>query len=1157
MAKKPARPVKKAKSEKPKAKPKAAPQKPAAKKSIQAAPAKGKPAALKEKQDWPRLWQEDISDPQTLFHEAALFLKKHTGYDSLNLAYGGGKKASLLCVHQAGASYLAEEPADKLELFDANTSSKAGSVFVLENDAPARKSWEGPMALVRVPGLEDAYLLLAAGAGAPSYSKADIQDLLSFAPVLAPVFFKYQMQAAVRKQADLALKLKEAERLSKETQDQIRSESAEKLRALETELLNAQADAEAKRKQESLAYEDRVHLLERELHSTKERAGETAKKLTETERFLSERTGLLEREVSSLTTERDRLLTDAEEKARKIEALEEQAESNAAEQKRQLDELLASERSSFQTRLKETETSLTQQIESQRAELTKALEDERTSLTAKLEQERKASEDRIIDLELQLEAAQGDKESALKTAIAREQAVFDARIKELEAQLVQSRSGAGELGKRISEVEADLAKANDEARRLKENLEKTEKERTNTIKDRDLIKDNLSRLEAELNQEKSQAGDLVSGLRRQITELNARIEAEAKRFQSELSFQEARNREVASHLEDEKKRVAEADRKAKEEAARHASELSRLEREVADARTASDRRGKEHNEKVQSLESKIQNQNTELEARNRAIREHKEQIAALEKANLQAKESAQSLQKEIENRDGRISRLGQDLDLAKKEIERLKQEKLEQQKQIKSFEELLLSRDRELKAQSDEIALRDEEIGRLTKETAGLRESKAAADASIAGLQKETAQYREREHRLEQDILGLQEEKRQLLARSESLNEEIRRQKERIEKEIREREAVLAELSSVRAREKKLGEELKSAQAREKGSREEGIILFNFARALTEEESFRGKLDALIRGLSSRIEISRLAVYSVQADDLLALEEVHAGGAYLPLKERIYVPVSKTAMGSAMASLKAVLLPPGEVESPADILRRAGITPGKDSGLVLPLMESKKTIGVMAFYSTEAIPEPDQRLLENLAPLIATSLRQRLEESERTAGSERVNTKDAVIRYLESRLKRSGVEIDPVRKTEEQLASFEVFAHNLAARLKEAGIETELSISPAALLSLAGRIMSPANLHYIALEAVENIEKHSQAGKAGISLQALENGAIELAIEDDGEGLLRTAGSETPRGEGVRAIRSLAADSGAECRMSKGKDGRGLRIECLWRSGPG
>lgn len=1141
MAKKPARPVKKTKAEKPKAaakpKPKilAKPAKPAKK----AAPAKGKAplrSAGSEKLDWPRLWQEDIADPQALFHQAALFLKKHTGYETLNLAQGSGKKAHLLCVHQGGASYLAEEPVDKLELFEANTSAKAGSVFVLEEDAPARKSWEGSMALVRVPGLEDAFLLLAAGSSAPSYSKSDIQDLLAFAPVLSPVFFKYQLQSLSRKQSDLSAKLKETERLAREAQEKTRAESLHQIAELKAELANADAAADAKRKEEALTYEDRIHLLERELHNTKDRASETAKKLTETERFLSERTGLLEREVASLTTERDNLGTEARQKEQRIEKLEEEALEAASNQKRQIDELIAAERASFQSRLAETEERLTKALET----------------------ERKTSGDRIADLELRLEAADSDKTTALDTAVLRERSAQEARIKEIEAQLQASRSGAGELGQKISTAEAELAKANDESRKLKENLERTERDRQAAAKERDQAKENLAALEAELNQERSSAGDVLTGLRKQIADLTAKIEAEAKRTQAESSFQEARNRELASHLEDEKKRVAEGERKSKEDAARHAAELQRLEREVLDSRTASDRRGKEQNEKVQGLEAKIQSQNAEIEARNRTIREHKDQISALEKAGQAAEQTRVGLTKEIENRDARITRLGQDLDLGKKEIERLKQEKLEQQKQIKSFEELLLSRDRELKSQSDEIALRDEEIGRLTKETAGLRETKAANESSIGSLTREVAQYREREHRLEQDVLGLQEEKRQLGARVESLNEEIRKKKEAIEKEIREREAVQTELASVRSREKKLGEELNSAQAREKGSREEGIILFNFARALTEEESFRGKLDALIRGLSSRIEISRLAVYSVQSDDLLAVEEMHAGGAYLPIKEKIYVPVSKTAMGSAMASLKAVLLPRGEVESPQEVLGRAGVTADKSHGLILPLMESKNTIGVMAFYSSTAIPEPDQRLLENLAPLIATSLRQRLEESTRSAGLQRVNTKDAVIRYLEFRLKRAGLEIDPARKTEEQLASFEVFAHNLGAQLKEAGIETELSINPSALLSLAGRVSAPANLHYIALEAAENIQKHSQASNALISLRALDEGTIELVISDDGEGLLRTAGSEKPaRGEGIQAIRNLASDSGAECKMSKGDNGRGLRIECLWRSGPG
>ncbi|MCE9598508.1 MAG: hypothetical protein K8S54_11110, partial [Spirochaetia bacterium] len=66
-----------------------------------------------------------------------------------------------------------------------------------------------------------------------------------------------------------------------------------------------------------------------------------------------------------------------------------------------------------------------------------------------------------------------------------------------------------------------------------------------------------------------------------------------------------------------------------------------------------------------------------------------------------------------------------------------------------------------------------------------------------------------------------------------------------------------------------------------------------------------------------------------------------------------------------------------------------------------------------------------------------------------------------------------------------------------------------------------------------------------------------EAGVIALTIEDNGEGLLRKAGTEKPtHGTGLSAIRNLAMDSGAECKMSKGSEGRGLKIECSWPLGP-
>ncbi len=741
---------------------------------------------------------------------------------------------------------------------------------------------------------------------------------------------------------------------------------------------------------------------------------------------------------------------------------------------------------------------------------------------------------------------------------------------------------------RASALEANLEKIQAEARALREEIdardklldetgsEHSRKETELLAKLEELKKQHAAEL-ARAEQEKSaiaqarasaektlaesrQSSDAArSELIGRISDLEKRLRDETEKFQKETAFQDAKNREISSHLEDEKRKLLAEQKRFAEEIAREKESSAKKEKELADLRSAGERKSGELQGEIGKREGQISSLKTEIANLTQELHKRSTRIGELEKQSQDQKNRIASLEQEIARRDGQIKKLESELDQSRKDTRQVQEEKAEAQKRIKSLEDLLLARDRELKQQSEEIALRDEEIARLTGIIQSLRENKESLESKIAGLEKEIAHYRERESRLEKDILTLQDEKRVLNGKIEGQNEEIAAQNGRIQKEIRERESVQAELASVRTREKKMSEELQSALNREKGSREEGVILFNFARALSEVNTFRGKLEKLAAGLSARMNVTRVFAYSLKGEDLLLFEEGFSEGQWLEPQRKVHVRLSDTVMGNALASLKPDALKPGMSEIPDQILKEiSGSVNGKSGGgVVMPLTESMETLGALCIISDAQVSESDMRLLANLSPLMATALRQRMEERTRRAAGELTDRKNAIIQFLEKKLFKRGLEIDPGRKPEEQLAAFEVFAHNLARVCTDQGIATTLEIEPESLLALSDRVESPTHLHYILLEAVENVREHAEASQLMIRLRE-EGENIQLVIEDNGEGLLRKAGSENPKhGAGIAAIRNLAKDAGATVTMSKGADGRGLRIECLWHSGPG
>ncbi|MCB1306396.1 MAG: hypothetical protein KDK37_19035, partial [Leptospiraceae bacterium] len=90
------------------------------------------------------------------------------------------------------------------------------------------------------------------------------------------------------------------------------------------------------------------------------------------------------------------------------------------------------------------------------------------------------------------------------------------------------------------------------------------------------------------------------------------------------------------------------------------------------------------------------------------------------------------------------------------------------------------------------------------------------------------------------------------------------------------------------------------------------------------------------------------------------------------------------------------------------------------------------------------------------------------------------------------------------------------------------------------------------NLFWLLTEAIDNAIKHSEARWLQIKL-AEKDSQIMLSVTDNGEGLVRKAGSTRPKqGKGLQAIRILSQSMAANLSLDKGPRGYGTSLNLRW-----
>jgi signal transduction histidine kinase len=105
------------------------------------------------------------------------------------------------------------------------------------------------------------------------------------------------------------------------------------------------------------------------------------------------------------------------------------------------------------------------------------------------------------------------------------------------------------------------------------------------------------------------------------------------------------------------------------------------------------------------------------------------------------------------------------------------------------------------------------------------------------------------------------------------------------------------------------------------------------------------------------------------------------------------------------------------------------------------------------------------------------------------------------------------------------------------AQLPARGVEVELLL-PERLPALPA--VTEVAAYYIALEAIQNIQRHAAARSCRVRLD-LDDGTLELEISDDGRGLAGAA-----PGVGLRSMQERAREAGGGCEITS--DARGTRV---------
>lgn len=901
------------------------------------------------------------------------------------------------------------------------------------------------------------------------------------------------------------------------------------------------------------------------------------------------------RKMAAELQERGEVLqAEKEEQARAIGQLEatvqklRQEKDAGSSEREQLKEELTRSRQELQqtrSRMGDDEKSYQERIQKLGELLTRTREE--------LETEKKASIAKNQSLGEELEATRARLEAETGTLAALRK----------EHEILQSNSSRTqkELEATLSTLKQELADSVGErtalTRELQANQQKTETERK-------ALESRLSEATGKIAELEERLIQAETNYHNRIYEETSRLSALNEKLNRQKNSLEAENQNLTARLR-EGEQVAEQKKiEYDQELLRREKEREKIEGRSRDLEQRSSQL-RQDLDAAREMAGKLERDAQALRSENQVITGRLEELKAqfsqeklaIEKIwqdkntslnlELQVEQKKNSeIDSELKKREARIQQLMADLSEIRGARQKLESNLQEKNQELRKMEESLA-------ASKGQVGQLRSTIERLEGQLKNEQESLNLAHADLSQLRVEIGIHRERQARLEQDIAGLQAEIHSLKNKIAAGVEREKTLKTTINKLNEELQELRRELSASKDREQKLKTELSQALERERGSKEEGALLARLVHSISHVEGLSSRIQFLLSGAFEDTQIDRILAYSLTDESTLRLEDGMQQGKSLAFLRNFSLALKETTFGNTIASGSAARI---EVERTkkadlpevvyARLKQELGEVPAMKSFITVPLRERDQVIGVLTIASVKhnAFDDRHIRLLHNTAPLLAIALRHEQHMKELEGLYTAMRYQDGVLTYLNNRFNRAGQEIVHIASSmkeklegnvdESALYNLKLYSdlpllsytsqgrdasdfagwirHLARSAAERTNIETRIDLEEKALRLLSAALGHAFKfLFYLVSESIENIIRHSQATMMQLELK-LTDSWISFSILDNGEGLIRTTGSEKPDGQGLQAIRNLALFTGGSVDFSRDENGHGHAILIRW-----
>lgn len=598
------------------------------------------------------------------------------------------------------------------------------------------------------------------------------------------------------------------------------------------------------------------------------------------------------------------------------------------------------------------------------------------------------------------------------------------------------------------------------------------------------------------------------------------------------------------------------------------------------------------------------------------VLKHKDEVESIKKDHINEirifKEGHEKLEATINHINNEKQQLQANLDkeiiLVKKHLE-----------QIKKFELSILETEEKLRQLESSNSKKENRISDLLRELDITQDKIKKSQINISELKTQIKEQNarlgisaERHAQLEKNIIDSNHKIDQINTRLSNANEKSRDLQQTIEARDESINELKNEILMFIQNEKQFKKIIKDKESRIDNFTKEGRVLADMVKALGDLENLQAKLEFLRNHFITDNSLDRIVVYQVADNDQLVFKYGIWAQMNFELANDFVIALNKTAFAQVIATLNPGVVKreknlididlPKEIKD--HIVKQESQYSEKfekshfEEHLIVPLCINHNVNGIMILSSESKniFTNTSIELAENVSSLFSIALEYEKIKILMNNSNTIHSTLHNVLDYKRSRYIRmnnlyhsmiadSNAILKKVLNEEELKADNHenvlklVAAPRLTPELRESdliNVKTGLMQWIDQLGNLAVKsikleyknqvsevmlekfldVLKDKSCHmfWFVLECFENIIKHSQASRAIVLTQETSRG-IKFSIVDNGEGLVRTSGSQNPEnGSGLFAMKNLALLMNCNIEFARDDKGFGLSISLIQKS---